>query len=201
LAPFTYRSLDVGVVLDLMIHDIDLVLSLDPGELVRVEAHGLSATGGHEDAVRARLSFSTGLVADLAASRVSPTLTRRVSLWGARGLVSADFNAKSVESVTASPAVRRGEFVAAAVPPEERAAAKDRFFTDVLPRETVAVPEANAIACEHDDFLAAVRGRRAPRVTAAAGAAALEVALRILAELVVTRMDGEAGAEPRRAAA
>ena len=86
LAPFTFRSLDVGVVLDLMIHDIDLVLSLEPGELVSVESHGLSATGGHEDAVRARLLFSSGMIADLSASRIhpTPTSTPRRSRWWRR---------------------------------------------------------------------------------------------------------------------
>jgi len=191
LAPFTFRSLDVGVVLDLMIHDIDLVLSLEPGTLTAVEANGIAATGGHEDAVRARLVFSSGLVADLSASRIHPTLSRRVSLWGTQGIVAADFNAKTVEVVAPSPAVRRGDFSAAAVPASDRPALKDRFFTDILPRETLVVPDANAIACEHDDFLAAVRERRAPLVSATAGSAALEVALRVLDVLALTRLGAD----------
>jgi predicted dehydrogenase len=192
LAPFTFRSLDVGVVLDLMIHDIDLVLSLEPGKLVRVESRGIVATGGHEDAVRARLVFDSGLVADLSASRIHPSLSRRVSLWGTQGMVAADFNAKTVEVVAPSPAVKRGDFDAAATPPADRAALKDRFFTDILPRETLNVPEANAIACEHDDFLAAVRSRRQALVPAAAGGAALDVALRVLDALEVTRLGADA---------
>jgi predicted dehydrogenase len=188
LAPFTFRSLDVGVVLDLMIHDIDLVLSLEPGKLTRVESQGLVATGGHEDAVRARLVFSSGLVADLSASRIHPTLSRRVSLWGTQGIVAADFNAKTVEVVAPSPSVQRGDFDAAAVPPADRAALKDRFFADILPRETLTVPDANAIACEHDDFLAAVRSRRPALVQASAGAAALDVAMRVLDGLVCVRL-------------
>ena len=188
LAPFTFRSLDVGVVLDLMIHDIDLVLSLEPGKLTRVESQGLVATGGHEDAVRARLVFSSGLVADLSASRIHPTLSRRVSLWGTQGVVAADFNAKTVEVVAPSPMVKRGEFDAAAVAPAERSALKDRFFTDILPRETLTVPDANAIACEHDDFLAAVRSRRPALVPASAGAAALDIAMRVLDGLVCVRL-------------
>ena len=191
LAPFTFRSLDVGVVLDLMIHDIDLVLSLNPGQLTRVEAHGLVATGGHEDAVRARLVFSSGLVADLSASRIHPALSRRVSLWGTQGIVAADFNAKTVEVVGPSPMVRSGAFVATAVPPADRTALKERFFSEILPRETLPVPDANAIGCEHDDFLAAVRSRRMPLVSATAGAAALGVAMRVLEELACTRLGGE----------
>ena len=203
LAPFTFRSLDVGVVLDLMIHDIDLVLSLDPGKLTHVEAQGIVATGGHEDAVRARLAFSSGLIADLSASRIHPTLSRRVSLWGTQGIVAVDFNAKTVEVVAPSHAVQHGSFVAAAVPPADRAALKDKFFTDILPRETLAVPEANAIACEHDNFLAAVRSRRPALVPAAAGAAALEIAMRVLDGLVCTRLgsEGPAVSAPSRAAA
>ena len=191
LAPFTFRSLDVGVVLDLMIHDIDLVLSLEPGKVTRVESQGLVATGGHEDAVRARLVFSSGLVADLSASRIHPTLSRRVSLWGTQGVVAADFNAKTVEVVAPSPVVKRGEFDAAAVPPADRAALKDRFFADILPRETLTVPDANAIASEHDDFLAAVRSRRPALVPASAGAAALDVAMRVLDGLVCVRLGAD----------
>ena len=203
LAPFTFRSLDVGVVLDLMIHDIDLVLSLEPGSLTRVEAQGLVATGGHEDAVRARLAFSSGLVADLSASRIHPTLSRRVSLWGTQGIVAADFNAKTVEVVALSQAVLDGTFDAAATPPADRAGLKDRFFTDILPRETLPVPDANAIACEHDDFLAAVRSRRTAVVPAAAGAAALDIAMRVLDALSVTRLgaDGHDASPPSRVAA
>jgi predicted dehydrogenase len=191
LAPFTFRSLDVGVVHDLMIHDIDLVLSLEPGRLERVEARGLVATGGHEDAVRARLTFSSGLIADLAASRINPVLQRRLSMWTASGIVTVDFNAKSVTVMNASPAVQAGTFVAAQVPAPDRVAVKDRFFTDVLPLETLAVADANAIAAEHDDLLAAIRTGRPPRVSAAAGAAAVEIAARVLAVLECLRFGGD----------
>ncbi len=188
LAPFTFRSLDVGAVLDIMIHDIDLVLSLAPGPLERVEAHGIVATGRHEDAVRARLVFASGLVADLSASRIHPVLTRRTTLWGTRAVVAADFNAKTVDVVSAPSAGPDGGFDADGVPPAERAALKERFFSDIMPRETLAVPDANAIACEHDDFLAAVRSRGPVRVNAAAGLAAVEVADGILAAMTCTRM-------------
>jgi predicted dehydrogenase len=205
-APFTFRSLDVGVVHDLMIHDIDLVLALEPGRLERVEAQGILASGGHEDAARARLSFASGLVADLSASRISPVMRRAVTMWSENGVVAVDFNAKTVDVVAPSPAVRDGRFVAADVPPAERGGLKDRFFADILPRETVTVADANAIACEHDDFLAAIRTGRQPLVTAAAGAAAVEIAARVLEALDYTcfgtgaagRAAGTVPLQPRR---
>lgn len=190
-APFTFRSMDVGVVLDLMIHDIDLVLSLDPGRLEQVEAQGLVATGGHEDLVRARLAFSSGLVADLTASRISPTLQRTISVVSTDSIIDVDFNAKTVAVTKPSPEVRSGGFVAAEVPIERRAGLKETFFADVLPRETLAAPDANAIAGEHDDFLAAVTTGRAPLVPASAGAAALEIAGRVLDALACVRFGGD----------
>jgi len=178
---------------DLMIHDIDLVLSLEPGRLERVEAQGIVATGGHEDAARARLVFASGLVADLSASRINPVVRRSLTMWSESGIASVDFNAKTVDVIEPSAAVRDGSFVADAVPPAERGGMKERFFADILPLETVAVADANAIACEHDDFLDAVRTRRQPLVTAAAGAAAVEIAARVLEALETTRFGKTAG--------
>jgi predicted dehydrogenase len=195
LAPFTFRSLDVGVVLDLMIHDIDLVLSLDPGRLERVEARAFVAAGGHEDAVRARLTFASGFVADLSASRISPTTSRSLTLWADAGIVTVDFNAKTVTTLGAAAAVRDGSFVAAQTSPGDRAALKERFFTDILPLVTTTVPDGNAIAAEHDDFLDAVRTGRQPLVSAAAGAAALEIAARVL-EAVQCRRFGTSRSAP-----
>jgi predicted dehydrogenase len=190
LTPFTFRSLDVGVVYDLMIHDIDLVLSLDPGRLEHVEARGLVAAGGHEDSVRARLVFASGLVADLSASRISPRAERTVTMWATAGIVSVDLTAKSVEVVAPSADVRSGTFRAGAVPQEHRAMLKDRFFTEILPFETVTVPDANAIAAEHQDLLDAIRTGASPLVPSAAGAAAVEVASRVLESLELTRLGG-----------
>ena len=190
LAPFTFRSLDVGVVHDLMIHDIDLALSLSPGRLERVEARGLVAAGGHEDTVRARLVFDSGFIADLSASRISPRAERTVSMWSEGGAVSADLTTKTVEVIRPSEPVRSGSFDAARISAAEQGELKDRFFTDILPLETVQVPDANAIACEHDDLLNAIRTGTQPLVSATDGAAAVEVAARVLEVLECTPFGG-----------
>ncbi len=78
---FTFRSTDVGVVLDLMIHDLDVVLSLVRSELRRVDAMGISVLGGHEDVANARLEFANGCVAALSASRVSYEPVRHMQIW------------------------------------------------------------------------------------------------------------------------
>ena len=83
---FTFRSTDVGVVLDLMIHDIDLVLSLVRSPLRKVDALGTTVVGGHEDVANARLEFECGCVATLSASRVSYEAVRRMHVWSAEDL-------------------------------------------------------------------------------------------------------------------
>jgi predicted dehydrogenase len=88
---FTGRSTDVGVVLDLMIHDLDLLLKLVKSRPLRVEALGVSVLSGHEDIAQARITFTDGCVADLRASRVHSTVVRTLQAWGAEGYAAVDF--------------------------------------------------------------------------------------------------------------
>jgi predicted dehydrogenase len=201
LAPFTYRSLDVGVVLDLMIHDIDLVLSLDPGRLVSVQARGLVATGGHEDVMHAQLGFSSGLVANLSASRINPKLDRSISVMSADSIVTVDFNAKAVCLVEPTEMVRRGLYSAAAVPQSEWAARKETFFRDVLSETTLTVPDGNALVAEHEDFLRAIRTNTSPTVGAEQGRDALDVAFRVLEAADVQQFGAAPASRPWKRAA
>ena len=84
--------------------------------------------------------------------------------------------------------VAAGKFIAESVPVGERANAKDAFFQDVLPHQALPVPDSNAIASEHDDFLRARAEGVDPRVSASAGSAALEVATRVLDVLRCTKL-------------
>lgn len=107
-APFSFRSTDIGVVHDLMIHDIDLVLDLVSAPVIDVQAFGFGLLGEHEDCVQARITFSNGTIADLAANRVSPVASRRMQMWGADGCVHIDFAAREVVHYSPSPALRFG---------------------------------------------------------------------------------------------
>jgi len=80
------------------------------------------------------------------------------------------------------------------VPPGDVTELKEKFFERVLPRELLTAPDRNAIVCEHEHFLAAIRDKRSPRVSAAAGAAALEVANQVIDSLVMARFAAPAGA-------
>ncbi|MEX0678938.1 MAG: Gfo/Idh/MocA family oxidoreductase [Pirellulales bacterium] len=174
---FTGRSTDIGVVHDLMIHDVDLVLSLIDAPLVRVDAVGVAILGQQEDAAQARLEFADGCVANLSASRASYSAAphRRMHLWSARGFAAIDFGTCTASVVTPSEAVKSGEFDYESLSAEEKAGFKDRLFTEILRVEPLQVESRNALADELRDFVDAVRNRTEPRVTGREGRDALAV--------------------------
>ena len=97
LGSFSARSLDVDVVLDLMIHDLDIVLTLDGTEPVQIEAVGIPVLTQRVDIANARLRFASGLIANLTASRVSLDKTRKFRVFAPRTYVSADFTAREAK--------------------------------------------------------------------------------------------------------
>ncbi len=124
----------------------------------------------------------------------------KVYMSAATSVFVVDLTAKTVEVVAPSEEVRDGRFNASDVPSGDRMALKDRFFTEILPREIVTVPDANAIVGEHDDLLAAIRAGAEPLVPATAGALAVEVAARVLEALDCTHLGGGRHAGRRRPA-
>lgn len=201
---FTFRSTDVGVVLDLMIHDIDLVLSLVHSPLRKVDALGVSVLGGHEDVANARLEFECGCVATLSASRVSHEPARRMQAWSARAFADIDFAARTATLVRPSETLLRRRFQVEGLTPEGVEHYRQHFAEEHLPREQLTLDAVDALALELDDFITSIRAPREPRVTGEAGRDALAVAEQILARIQshcwTASIDGPAGplAIPRR---
>ncbi|MEN6459321.1 MAG: Gfo/Idh/MocA family oxidoreductase [Thermoguttaceae bacterium] len=180
---FTFRSTDVGVVLDVMIHDIDLVLSMVRSPVRKVEALGFSVLGGHEDVANARIEFESGCVASLSASRVSYEQIRRMQVWSADGFAAVDFAARTTTLVRPSETLRRRAFDVAALLPAQVDYFRQHFAEEHLPKETRTFDAVDALALEQDDFIESIRGARQPRVTGEAGRDALAVAEQILARI------------------
>jgi predicted dehydrogenase len=182
---YTGRSVDVGVVLDLMIHDIDLVLSLVPSEVVGIEALGAPVLGPHEDLAHARLRFANGCIANLNASRVSYEPRRQMQIYAEDAFASIDFAAATTRIVRPSQRVRRGEIDFPRLAPEEQQQIRDRFFTEILPMEAMQVERRNAILDEQHDFVISIRTGQTPQVTGRQGRQALAVAEQILAQIAM----------------
>ncbi len=189
---FTFRSTDVGVVLDLMIHDIDLVLSLAQSPVRRVDAFGFSVIGGHEDVANARLEFENGAVASLNASRVSYEPVRRMSVWTSRAYSSIDFASRKTSVVRPSQALLRRQFDVDSLTSEEIDHYREHLFEELLPCETLESDPVDALAAELNDFVESLRMPRQPRVTGEHGAEAVELAERVLVEIESHPWDGTA---------
>lgn len=175
---FPGRCLDGGVVMDLMIHDIDLVLSLARGTIIRVDASGLAVVTEHEDIAEARLTFSCGLVANLKASRVSPAAVRQMQVFGDSGWATIDFGTPSVAVMQPHRSVADRSFRLASAGPLDQF--RNELFSRWLPTETLPLEPCNAILEELKEFCAAVAQGQTPRVDGSAGARAVDVAARVL---------------------
>ena len=161
LAEFKPRSLDVDVILDLMIHDLDLCLAMARSEVREVRAKGVAVLTDKVDIANVRLEFASGCVANLTASRVSKEPVRKIRVFEPHLYRSADSAAGTMEEI----AVTLGE-----KGPEIR-------------REQMSPDKTEPLAAELSDFIAAVREKREPRVNGEAGLAALTLAHEILGKL------------------
>jgi predicted dehydrogenase len=171
LAPFQPRGTDVAVVLDLMIHDLDLVLHLTGGaEATEVRASGLSVLSSHLDLANARVEFANGAVALATASRVSRERIRRLRLFQPNGYLSLDLATGGGEFMRLRSDWRPGT---------------GSQLSDVVERVVLQAPEADALQLELQSFVHAVQGDREVVVGGAEGRAALALALRV-AEVVKT---------------
>ncbi len=184
---YTFRSTDIGVVMDMMIHDLDIVLSLAKSTVTDVQAMGISVLGGHEDMASVRLTFASGCVANLTASRVSFQQKRMMSIFSSRGSASINFGTFEATVVKPSDAVLRREFRADKLTAEERSYWKENVFTELLVRSQRDAQPVNAIQEEQRDFVNAVRTGQTPRVDGTAGRDAIAVA-----EMILDRMEEHA---------
>jgi predicted dehydrogenase len=157
-APYKARATDVGVVLDLMIHDIDLALALFGEPVSAVAASGGRVVSATEDWCNARLTFASGAVASLTASRVSDALARSMRIFGPAGSATIDLQAR-------------------------RAVAIRRTADGTLAREERSAPGGDDLTAELAGFVASIRDGAPPLASGADGLAALDVATRIIAQL------------------
>lgn len=176
---FPGRCLDVGVVMDLMIHDLDLVLSMTDAPVTSVSASGVAVISNHEDLAEARIEFGCGLVANLQASRISPQPARRMKVYGSNGFGDLDFGSPSLSVVRPCDSLVNRTFDLT-VETSQPLGYADELFTGRLRCETLELEPRNAILDELHDFVISVQTGIAPTVDAAAGARAVDVAQSVL---------------------
>jgi predicted dehydrogenase len=179
LSIFTPRSLDVDVVLDLMIHDLDIVLSLTQSSVKEVRAVGLPVLSPKVDIANVRVEFDSGCVANFTASRVSTEQVRKLRLFQPHEYLSLDFARQELLTIKVDPTLIAQLTSSKNIDLSQLGAAENSHPSRGLSLEKLDPPHAEPLRLELEDFLTAVRNRIQPRVAGTAGRAALALALEI----------------------
>ncbi len=160
LSPFTERGADVDVILDLMVHDLDVILTMTAAEVIAVEAIGVAVLTEQVDVANARLRFGDGLIANLNTSRVAPRRERKIRLFQPDAYISLDYEARRIQVYRKSP------------PPP------GATYPEISARQ-IDLGESDPLGEEVSAFVASVRTRRPPPVSALDGLRVMEVSERI----------------------
>jgi predicted dehydrogenase len=195
LSPYTFRSRDIGVVMDLMIHDIDIILHLAQSELVNVEALGFGIISKTEDIANARLTFANGCVANVTASRISNKAMRKMRLFSDDSYVSLDYGTREAFIYRPTEKILSGEFdveeFLRSVDLTKVAELKDLVFKDLVHIEKLQMDEHEPLKAEIESFINAVKTGSEPVVTGEHGLRAMKAAM-MITEKIRTHSWGKA---------
>ena len=179
LSPFRFRSIDIGVVLDLMIHDLDIILAVVPSELAEIRAAGVNILSPkHEDIANARLTFANGCVANLTASRISQHPMRKMRFFTPECYATVDTQAR--EAYIYRKAENFKDFDATAVDPKKIDDPLYFVFNKIIDIKKVQIDPQEPLKLELKSFLNCVRTRTDPVVPGEHGMRAIKVAFDIL---------------------
>lgn len=189
ISPYPFRSTDVGVVLDVMIHDIDIILSLAASKVKKVDAVGVSVIDEKEDICNARIVFENGCIANITASRLALKTERKVRVFSRQAYLSVDYLKKSGMVVKPSQNINVVKWIK-----EHRDAGDFNLLAvnwpDLLHIEQLEIDDKEPVRLQQEAFLRAVADSTfAPEVSAEEGLAALECAEKILASIKKHKWD------------
>jgi predicted dehydrogenase len=191
ISPYPFRTTDVGVVLDVMIHDIDIILSLAASKIKKIDAVGVGVIGEKEDICNARIVFDSGCIANVTASRLALKTERKLRLFSKQVYVSLDYFKKSGIVIKADPNTNVVKWI------KEKQKAGDFDLTtvnwpDLLHIEQLDIDDKEPIRLEQENFLHSVMDREfMPEVSAEEGLAALKCAESILASVKKNKWNEE----------
>ncbi|MDH4239713.1 MAG: Gfo/Idh/MocA family oxidoreductase [Phycisphaerae bacterium] len=184
ISPYPFRSTDIGVVLDVMIHDIDIILSLAASKIKKIDAVGVGViSDDKEDICNARIVFENGCIANITASRLALKTERKVRLFSRQAYLSLDYLTKSGMIIKADPNINVVKWI------QERKEGGDFNLTtvnwpDLLHIEHLAIDDKEPVRVQQEAFLRAVADKQLrPEVSAEEGLAALQCAQKILASI------------------
>ena len=192
-SPFAFRSMDIGVVLDVMIHDLDLILSLVKSPVREVHALGINLTGDLEDLVQARITFENGCVADVTACRISPSFKRAMTIFSESGCHQIDFQEREMTSYTPTELLLSGPSLIdlAHQSDADIDQLKQDVFETFLRVQHHNVVSYDALTAELTHFIHCIRTDQQPLVSGREGMAAMKLAEQILQSVQTHQWEGQ----------
>ena len=178
LSSFSFRSIDIDIVLDLMIHDIDLILSIVKSPVKKVDAVGVKIISEKNDLANARLVFENGCVANLTASRASDKAMRKMRIFTGTTYASIDFAEK-----TASVYERKGDLSTLAANPPPGFNPKEFMLDKFINVRNLTITPYDQLEQELTSFVESIQNNKTPVVSGADGRDALAICHKILAKL------------------
>ena len=194
VSPFTFRSTDVGVVLDIMIHDIDIVMSLVQSPIKDVQAVGVNVLGEHEDIANARVEFANGCVANLTASRLALKTERKIRMFSGEAYLSLDYFKKTGLMVSKSANIDMVQWVRERLDENGQLDMQNANWTDLVKVETLNIDDQEPLRLEQEAFIESVTQGIRPQVSAEDAVAAMELAERIVTVMAEHRWEGRSSA-------
>jgi len=191
ISPHTFRSTDVGVVLDMMIHDIDIVLSLARSEVRDIQAVGVNVLGAHEDIANVRLTFATGCVANMTASRLALKTERKVRVFSEEAYLSLDYLKKHGVMISKAANIDMVQWLREQQGPDGELDLGNVDWTELVNMEMLDIDDQEPLRLEQEAFVQAVREGSRPEVSAEDAVAAMELAERILEAIGEHRWEGK----------
>ena len=183
LSPFTFRSADIGVVLDLMIHDIDILLYITNSKVKKFDAVGVNVISDKEDIANVRIQFQNGCVANVTASRVSITPMRKIRLFSEDSYISIDYQKKDALIYKKSPELTLKSLNISDTNVSTIADLKSYVFGDLLKIEHIKMDDYEPLKKELESFVDCIVNHKEPVVSGEEGLRAIEVANDILREI------------------
>jgi len=180
VSPMTFRSIDVGVVLDMMIHDLDIVLRLASAPVEDVQAVGVSVIGDVEDICNARITFANGCVANVTASRLALKTERKMRLFSPDAYVSIDFQKRDGILVRRAVNLAAMREAVAKIRSGEITDLSELNYEQLVRIEHLEIDQADPLRAQLESFVDTVTNATAPEVSAEDGLAAVELATRIV---------------------
>ena len=189
ISPFTFRSADIGVVMDMMIHDLDIVLHLVQARHPRVDAVGVNVLGPHEDIANVRLRFDNGCVVNLTASRLALKTERKIRVFSHEAYLSLDYQKKSGIAIKKEANLDVLK-LARERDAEDLSQLAGADFGKMVKVEPLVMEDAEPLKAEIEAFIHSVRTGQPPPVTAEDGLAAVQLAHQITDAIGAHSWDG-----------